>query len=91
MFCLAKIFLTKYNLLMENITDIKSLREALVVLMRKYGVNQLEISQSVGLAQSSISLFISGKRSLNGDSALKIQNFIRAKSALPPPPPETQL
>ena len=69
---------------MENITDIKSLRAALVALMKNHGVNQLEVSQSVGLAQSSISLFISGKRSLNGDSALKIQNFIREKS-LPPP------
>ena len=65
---------------MRTFTDTNELREALVDLVKAQGINQHEISINTGLTQGAISLFISGKRSLNGDSTLKIQNFIRGKS-----------
>ena len=66
---------------MKIFTDTSQLREALVALMETQGINQLEISKQTGLPQSTVSLFIRGKRSLSGDSALKIETLIR----LPPP------
>jgi len=73
---------------MKNFLDTQELREALVDLMKIQGINQIEVSRQSGVRQSVMSLFISGKRSLNGDSALKIENFIRASH--PPPQPPTR-
>lgn len=73
---------------MKKFTNTHLLREALVELMEKQKFSQAEVGQKVGVAQSVISLFISGRRGLSGDSALRIQDFILTET-LPPTTPST--
>lgn len=73
---------------MKKFTNTQLLREGLLELMRKQKFSQAKVGQKVGVTQSVISLFLSGRRGLSGDSALKIQNFILFETT-PPVTPNT--
>lgn len=71
---------------MKTYHDIRSLRSALSACLKIQNISQLDVSRKTGIQQSAISMFLSGKRGLNGDSALKIQSFILKASELAPCP-----
>jgi predicted transcriptional regulator len=66
---------------MEKFTSIDQLRDALSFGMMRHKKTQLEVSSQTGISQSALSMFLSGKRGINGDYALRIQAYVLS---LPP-------
>jgi predicted transcriptional regulator len=61
---------------MNTFTDVSSLRMCLHNYMAKHGISQADVVQATGICQSSVSLFLSGKRGLNADATLKILRLL---------------
>jgi predicted transcriptional regulator len=68
---------------MKTYPDIPSLRSALSGHMKRQNLTQLDVSRATGVPQSAISMLLGEKRGLNGDSALKIHDFIMKAQYLP--------
>lgn len=62
---------------METYT-LKTLREELRRVLA-CGWRQQEVANAIGVAQSAISMFVSGKRGLQGDAALRLLGFLRSR------------
>lgn len=57
------------------------LRSALQKLIKETGLSQVSIYEATGVTQSSLSQFLSGKRSgINGNGALKLAKFVTTHS-----------
>ena len=65
--------------------DIQSLRVALSKEMKRHALTQIDICERTGVAQSAVSLFLNGHRTVNSDYALKIANLVLALERLPDP------
>ena len=61
---------------------LETLRQGLKRLLAS-GLRQQEVADRLGIAQSAISMFVSGKRGLHGDAALKLEGFLRCEDSLP--------
>ena len=61
------------------------LRSALQALMKERGLSQVDVFEATGVPQSSLSLFLSGKRSgINGEGTLRLTKFIAVQGSSPP-------
>jgi len=56
----------------------ESLRQELTQALAG-GWRQQEVATLTGIAQSAISAFVTGKRGLNGEAALKLLGFLRRR------------
>ena len=65
---------------MKTFSTIHDLRRALSDHMESQRLTQQDVAKATGTTQSAISLFLRGKRGLNGDAVLKIQSFLIAES-----------
>ena len=68
---------------MKTQTELHTLRMALSSLMKEQGLTQLDVCRETRIKQSAVSLFLSGRRGLNGDSALRLMRFLKASEVDP--------
>lgn len=68
---------------MKTFSTLHDLRWALEERMGNQRLTQQDVAEATGTAQSAISLFLSGKRGLSGEAALKIQNYLLTSPSAP--------
>lgn len=74
---------------MARMNTTQKIRDNLARRLQAFSLNQLEAANRIGVSQSMLSLFLSGKRGLNGESMLKVLNFLQEEIyTSPPTPPE---
>lgn len=79
---------------MKTLSEITELRKCLREMISKSTFTQIRLSDVTGIPQPVLSHFISGKRGLGGEYALRLARFLNATLAgiaqvqATPPPPE---
>lgn len=58
---------------------LETLRSELGRLLSQGTLTQQDVSAATGVVQSAISMFVTGKRGLHGDAALRIESFLRVR------------
>lgn len=74
---------------MKKLFEIEKLRSELISLMSSSSLRQREIEKKTGVSQATISNFLSGKRNLNGECALRIKYFLESVAPAPSTPEAT--